>query len=56
MICSPFISVAVPRPVLGFALYLDSHALDPYTVAFFESCCGVTSSAFFLGVSGEPAL
>lgn len=48
MICSPFISVAVPRPVFGLPLYLDSHALDPYTVAFFESCCGVMSSAFFL--------
>ena len=47
MICSPSVSVAVPRPILDLVCTWDSHALAPYTIVFFESCCGVMSSAFF---------
>ena len=47
MICSLSVSVAVPGPILGLVCTWDSHALAPYTIAFFESYCGVMSSAYF---------
>lgn len=56
MICSPSVSVAVPCPILGLVSTWDSHALAPYTVVFFESCCGVMSSAFLKMVFHESLL